>query len=950
MIRDRYLSALALLAAACGGAGARPATLPPPAPVPEQAHAQPTGAAPPAAVDASSARPREPALPPPIALMTGLMPLKNTAVDQFRAKHPTYDGRGVLIAILDTGVDPGVDGLITTSTGAPKIVELRDFSGEGSVALAPVTPAGDGTVAIGGHTLSGTGRIGRLTTATTWYAGMLRELPLGKPPAADLNGNGTNTDAFPVIVVKASDGWVAFIDSNLNGSFEDEMPLHDYREGRETISLGTKPITLAANFGEVNGAPTLDLFFDNGGHGTHVAGIAAGHSLFNVAGFDGVAPGAQLLGLKIANAARGGISVTGSMQRAMAYAARYAEQRNLPLVLNLSFGVGNEREGHAVIDSIVDAFLLAHPAIVFTISAGNDGPGLSTLGFPGSADLALSVGASYPGAFARPVQPGAAPAPDVMGWWSSRGGELAKPDLVAPGVAFSAVPRWNTGDEIKGGTSMAAPHVAGLAACLLSAMAQEGRKVSAAEVNQALRVSGIPFRGETAIDEGAGQPNLDAAYRWLLAGHQGSEYIVRTAHSENGVSAAFRRDGLAGRDDTVQVFDVSPAVGLRAAQFLLRSSAAWLSVPPSVTAGATQTEIPVTYQAAALSAPGMYSGTVTAWNPSDTLAGPLFTVPNTVIVPYTLAAKPLYDDRRTIGPAHVQRYFLEAPARGMTLLATVTLPDSAAQTATAYVFEPNGAPFRGIGHDSVITLGGTLPGTARVLVSAEDLVPGVYELDVVAPPLSGVTATVRAALAPWALTETTGGALEASTSGVETAAGKTVTTLIGAERTVSVAGRGAPAESVIVRVPAWAERASVEVEMPRDQWDDFTDFGVTDFDSTGQQVGQGALNYAVGRHVVETRGALQGHSLTIELFPAFARYNGAHPWRATVRVRFLLAEPRRLGDGSDVRVVAGGRTTVSLPRSADLPLPEGFAPLVELRIRSADGGGVDAVRQIVLHP
>src|SRR5437868_15484216 len=173
----------------------------------------------------------------------------------------------------------------------------------------------------------------------------------------------------------------------------------------------------------------------------------------------------------------------------------------MPLVLDLSFGVGTEREGHAVIDSIGTAFLAAHPAVVFTISAGNDGPGLSTLGFPASADLALSVGASYPGAFARPVQPGTSPAPDVMGWWSSRGAEHAKPDVVAPGVAFSSVPRWNAGAEIKDGTSMAAPHAAGLAACLLSAMAQEGRKVSATEITQALRATAVPFRGESPIDD-----------------------------------------------------------------------------------------------------------------------------------------------------------------------------------------------------------------------------------------------------------------------------------------------------------------------------------------------------------------------------------------------------------------------------------------------------------------
>jgi len=142
----------------------------------------------------------------------------------------------------------------------------------------------------------------------------------------------------------------------------------------------------------------------------------------------------------------------------------------------------------------------------------------------------------------------------------------------------------------------------------------------------------------------------------------------------------------------------------------------------------------------------------------------------------------------------------------------------------------------------------------------------------------------------------------------------------------------------------------VDVAMPPEQWDDFTDFGVTDFDSSGQQVGQGALNYAFGRHAVDARAvaALRGRALTVELFPAFARYNGAHPWRATVRVRFLLAQPRSVGGGTDVHVVAGGRSVVPLPRPPALTLPEGFTPLIEVRIHPSDGIGVDAVRRLPL--
>ena len=915
------LICLVVLNVACAATKAGPTT-----PIPKAPTSAPSPPSATARADAS--RIADPAVEPPVAFMLGLMPLKSTGVEAFRAAHPTYDGRGVLIAILDSGIDPGTQGLIVTSAGGPKILDLRDFSGEGRIDLTPVVPDADGRVQVNGVLLTGAGRIGRLTAATTWFAGVFRELPLGPLPAGDVNGNGKNTDVFPVVVVKATDGWVVFLDTNLDGSFEDEMPLHDYRQGRETIALGTRPLTLVANFVEPAGsasAPTLDLFFDTSGHGTHVAGIAAGHALFNVAGFEGVAPGAQIIGLKIANNARGGVSVHASMWRAMDYAARFAAQRNLPLVLNLSFGVGNEHEGRAVMDSLVDAFLTSHPDAAMAISAGNDGPGLSTMGFPGSAALALSVGATYPGVFARAPQPGVPVARDVLAWFSSRGGELVKPDVVTPGVAFSVVPRWATGDEIKGGTSMAAPHAAGLLACLVSAMAQEGRRVSASDLGQALRVSARPFGGATIVDQGAGMPVLDAAYQWLKAGHQGSVYAA---------PAVYRRDGLG--TDTTATFSVTHVAGLRAAQFVLHADVPWLTVPQSVDAAPRATEIEVGYTRAALAAPGVYVGTVTAKNPSDTLAGPLFNLVTTVIVPYDLGVKPLVDERRALGPAAVRRYFLRAPQPGATLRATVTLPDSQQQRATLRLYEPNGAPARSAPQD--VELGGEAPGTAVVTVRGEDLVPGVYELDVVAPPLAGATATVRAEVGAVALTPV-GAGLEASSVRDGTVMGRVTRVLVGAERTYTVPGRGLPAETLLVRPPHWATRAEVDVLLPPELWDELTDFSVTVYDSTGQQVpgGNEAVNYAFGRLMFSVPEQLSGRVLTVEFYPAFARLPG-HPWRGMARVRFLGKE-KPLGDGTDISVVAGGRAAVAVPvpPASALELPQGFGALIETRVTAGTG-------------
>src|SRR5436309_4872197 len=198
------------------------------------------------------------------------------------------------------------------------------------------------------------------------------------------------------------------------------------------------------------------------------------------------------------------------------------------------------------------------------------------------------------------------------------------------------------------------------------------------------------------------------------------------------------------------------------------------------------------------------------------------------------------------------------------------------------------------------------------------MVPGVYELDVIAPPLTGTTATVGAELGPVALALTQPGSLEASSvlacaTQASTASGQIAYRLVGAERSYAIAGRGQPAESLQVRAPRWAKRMEVDLDLPADLWDELTDLSVTVYDSTGQQVrgGNKPVNYAFGRMSLALSDSLTAIPLAIEFYPAFARLPG-HAWRATARVRFLGPD-QPVGEGRTLSVVAVGRTVLRLP-------------------------------------
>jgi subtilisin family serine protease len=855
--------------------------------------------------------------PPDAAYAAGWMPLEPTGVPRFRRALPEADGRGVLIAILDSGLDPSIPGLDRTSTGERKVLDVRDFSGEGRVALAPVRAAGD-TLRLGGSTLAGLARVRAFSAAGPWYAGRVAERPLGRLPASDLDGNGTDADSLVVLVARGSDGWLLFADTDRDGTLLNERPVRDYLAAGETFCWrGPRlpcPVGIAANLREEAGAPVLDLVFDTSAHGSHVAGIAAGNAIYGVPGFDGVAPGAFLLGLKIADNANGGISTTGAMRAAIDYALRTARQRRLPLVVNLSFGVGNEREGGATIDAVVDSILAANPDVVMTISAGNDGPGLSTVGFPGSAARPIAVGATFPTVFVERTA-AAAGTPDPIAFFSSRGGEVAKPDLVTPGIAYSTVPRWSTGEERNAGTSMAAPHAAGLAALLVSALAANGRPPDAASIKRALMVTASATPGASWVDEGAGVPDVGLAWTWLEEGRSWRDAAVTVAGG--GTAAMVRGVPASGQDFGLTLPPGAPPLPVR-----FRSGTDWLVAPEPVTLRAGTTRVAVGIRPELVGMPGARTGVVTAWG-ADTAAGPVARLVSTVVVP--LPERDTSVGPLALGAGEVRRWFITGEAERPFEVAVATGgPFEAALTS---LHEPGGMPWR----EENGRPAGSGENAAHYQVDGRDVRDGLYEIDAIAPPGGVATVRLHVARSPVLLAaRRAGDAVEAR---FRNPADTTVAiipgaALLGAEQATLAGAVGGRVLHLPVPIPDWARRVVVEVTMDPTQWGRFTDLGATLLDPDGRQLLHQPLNYHVGRLVVELGDSIPvgARAATLALLPGLADAADARPWEVVVHTRFYAAEPAFLEPerpGELAIAKSGSGTARFVLPASPWPLPPG---------------------------
>lgn len=323
-------------------------------------------------------------------------------------------------------------------------------------------------------------------------------------------------------VIVEEDKTIKACSSSIGGesSTDAEWNLQMIRADEENMETGTEKIRVAVldsgvdNFndlelaGSINLIPgeeeVLPLFWDVTGHGSSVAGIIAAKK--NDVGITGIAPDVELYAAKVLD------------EKNQAPVSRVIEGiywaiENNVNIINMSFGMRQNSEAlHKAVKDAYDA------GILLVAAAGNG----NTIEFPAAYSEVVAVGSV-----------------DTSGTVSEESASGEELELAAPGEQICSTGAFE-GTLIAGGTSMAAPHVTGVAAKLWA----KDTTVSAEFIRQLLAVSA----NECGSAKKYGYGLVDFAYADEIYENFKANYVESAPMSEN--SSDIERN-----DSTVPEFD-----------------------------------------------------------------------------------------------------------------------------------------------------------------------------------------------------------------------------------------------------------------------------------------------------------------------------------------------------------------------------------------------------------
>ncbi|WP_190413256.1 S8 family serine peptidase [Streptomyces venezuelae] len=477
-------------------------------------------------------------------------PSHETGAVDFVKEHPKADGRGVTIGILDSGVDLGHPALQKTTTGERKIVDwvtATDPLTEGDATWrAQITP-------VTGPVFTASAQSWTAPAGSYQFSRFSEAVTAGGDPKGDINRDGDTTDVFGMLYDPAA-GTVR-VDTDQNNDFTDNAPMKPYKDGNQVGYFGTdNPATEVAErtpfVVEIRKDVAMDPLggtwvgqkrdFVNIGlvessHGTHVAGITAANSLFG-GRMNGAAPGAKIVSSRACTWS-GGCTNT-ALTEGM---TDLVVNRGVDIV-NMSIGGLPQQNDGDNVRSRLYTRLIDQYGVQLVISAGNEGPGINTIGDPGLADKVLSVGAAVSKETWAANYGSAVTKKYAMFPFSSRGPREDggfTPTITAPGSAVNTIPTWLPGAGVAesgytlpagygmlNGTSMSSPQAAGASALLISAAKQRGIKLSPLTLRTALTSTAQRIPGVAAHEQGSGLMDIEEAWESIKDGATAHDYKV----------------------------------------------------------------------------------------------------------------------------------------------------------------------------------------------------------------------------------------------------------------------------------------------------------------------------------------------------------------------------------------------------------------------------------------
>ena len=637
-----------------------------------------------------------------------LIPGEVTEAAEFIREHREYDGRGVIVGIMDTGVDPGAQGLQVTTDGKPKIVDMVDCCGDGDVDTSEVRSSGEleqgrvikgltgrelkipdvwknpsgewhiGTKALYQLVPKGVlSRVKKLRRQEKWdkqhelamAAAQEEKASFEVSKQAEVACEGIDhsklsmdelnqrveclkeadkeyTDLGPVYdCIMFSDGgeWYVCLDTSECGDLAACQLLNPFKSRCQhgTFKLGsTGANTILYNYG-VNvfcEGKLLSIIGMSGSHGTHVAGIVAAN-FPDEPQRNGIAPGAQLVVLKIGNLFIDSMETQKSLIRSVTAAVETKCD-----IVNLSFGESAQYSSRGQVIKRFTELTNKHN-ILFVSSAGNSGPALSSVGAPAASTSSIISVSAYVTRSMMEKEYSMIRAEGPTAYtWSSRGpvpdGDLGV-TIAAPGGAIAPVPNFTErGSQLMNGTSMASPNACGCITLILSALKAESTVYNTCSIMSAVVNTAKPIEPLSNFSLGYGLIQTVKAYQLAckLAGR--AERKIWYKISCGNRRGIYLRSPWEVSKPIEKIIDIQPMYSEGAAaeekikldlELSLEPTASWVDCPRSFNLYNQSRSIKVKVSPDK-ARPGANFAEVLAYT-ADKELGPLFRIPVTLINP-----------------------------------------------------------------------------------------------------------------------------------------------------------------------------------------------------------------------------------------------------------------------------------------------------------------------------